>query len=385
MTYSAKIKIPFNRPPFTGNEIKYIQRAFKNGKLSGDGEFTRKCSELMEKKFHTFKVLLTTSGTHALDMAAMLLDLKPGDEVIVPSYTFSSTANAFVLRGAVPIFVDIRRDTLNINENLIEEKITKNTKAIFVVHYAGVGCEMDKINKISRKYKLAVVEDAAQGVNAKYKGNYLGTIGDLGVYSFHETKNYSCGEGGALVINNKKFIERAEIIREKGTDRSKFFRGEINKYGWVDVGSSYLPSEISAAALFAQLEKMEKIQKKRKFIYNYYYKNLKHLKKYGINLPKIPKFNSPNYHIFYLILPNEKKRNELMLYLKGYGVLAVFHYLPLHLSKMGKKYGYKKNDLPVTENMSGRILRLPFYYKLAKNDQKYIINLIKKFFKTDEK
>jgi len=377
------MKILFNRPTFAGNELKYIQAAFDNGKLSGDGEFTKKCSSFMEDRFSAPKVLLTTSGTHALDMAAMLLNLQEGDEIIVPSYTFSSTANAFILRGAVPIFIDIRADTLNINEDLIEEKITPKTKAIFIVHYAGIGCEMDKIKEIANKHKLPIVEDAAQGVNAKYKDKYLGTIGDLGIYSFHETKNYSCGEGGALVINNSKFIERAEILREKGTDRSKFFRGEVNKYGWVDMGSSYLPSEILAAVLYAQLEKISEIQKKRGAIFKFYYDNLKSLEQEKkIILPTTPAHTSSNYHMFYIILPDEQTRNKLMDYLKSSGILAVFHYLPLHSSKMGKTFGYKNGELPITEALSARLLRLPFYSDLKKDELKYIIKTIKQFFQT---
>ena len=331
----------------------------------------------MEKKFKAKKVLLTTSGTHALDMAAILLDLKEGDEIIVPSYTFPSTANAFILRGAIPKFVDIREDNFNINEQLIEKNITKKTKAIFLVHYAGVACKMETIKKIAKKHKLFIVEDAAQAIDSKYKNKFLGTIGDFGIFSFHETKNLSCGEGGALLINNPKFIERAEIIREKGTDRSKFFRGEVNKYGWVDVGSSYLPSEITAAILYAQLESIDKIQKKRKKIHEYYYRNLMDLKKRKLfNLP----VSAGNYHMFYLLLPSEKKRNDLMAYLKSNGILAVFHYLPLHSSKMGKKFGYKKSNLPITENLSKRILRLPLYYSLSKKELDYVIDKINSYF-----
>ncbi|MFH1457318.1 MAG: dTDP-4-amino-4,6-dideoxygalactose transaminase [Patescibacteria group bacterium] len=377
-----KIKIPFNIPPQTGKELEYIKHVFKNNHLTGDGEFTKKCSELMENKFDASRVILTTSGTHALDMAAILLDLKKGDEVIVPSFTFSSTVNAFVLRGATPVFIDIKEDTLNIKEDLIEESITKNTKAIFLVHYAGISCDIDRIKKIAKKYNLFIVEDAAQAINAKYKDTYLGTIGDFGIFSFHETKNYSCGEGGALIINNKKFIERAEIIREKGTDRSKFYRGEVDKYTWVDVGSSFLPSEILAAVLYTQLENMDKIQNKRKSIYNYYYKKLKPLEGAGkLTLPIIPKNNSCNYHMFYVLLPTEKIRNELMSFLKKKSILAVFHYLPLHLSKMGRKYNYKKNDLPITENISGKILRLPFYFSLSKNEINIVVKNINNYFK----
>jgi len=373
--------IDFNVPHLTGKEFKNIKEIFKKRKLSGDGEFTKRCSEIMEKKFGAKKVLLTTSCTHALDMAAILLDLKEGDEVIAPSYTFPSTINAFVLRGAKPVFVDIREDTLNMDEEAIEKKITKRTKAIFVMHYAGVGCHMDKIMKIAKKHKLYVIEDAAQGVNAKFKGKYLGTIGDMGAYSFHETKNYSCGEGGALVINNKKFIERAEIIREKGTNRSKFYRGEINKYGWVDIGSSFLPPEIVAACLQPQLEDMEKIQKKRKSIFERYMKNLKSLenKKY-LRLPKIPAGCSPNYHMFYVIIKDAKTRSSLITFLKDNGIMAVFHYLPLHSSVCGKKICGKKISLPKTEGLSERILRLPFYFALSPKKQTYIISKIKEFF-----
>lgn len=372
-------KIPFNKPGFTGKELEYIKKAIKMNKLSGDGYYTHKCQKLLEKKFLIKKCFLTTSCTHALEMSAFLLDLKPGDEVITPSFTFVSTINAFVLRGAKPVFVDIDPLTLNIDHNKIEEKISKKTRAIFAVHYAGIGCEMDTILEISKKYGLYVVEDAAQAVSSKYKNKFLGTIGDLGTYSFHETKNYTCGEGGALLINNEEFITRAEIIREKGTDRSKFIRGEVDKYTWVDIGSSYLPSDMLAAYLYAQLENMEQIKRKRKNIFNYYYKNLKDLEKQEkLRLPYIPETCDSNYHMFYIILPNEDIRNSLMTKLKEKGIMASFHYIPLHLSKMGEKFEGKKNELPVTENISNRLLRLPFYNSLSEKETEYIVHWLRK-------
>ncbi len=372
-------RIPFNKPSFSGNELKYIQEAMSNWHISGDGQFTKKCHELLERKFDAKKVLLTTSCTHALELASTLLDLKEGDEVIVPSFTFVSTVNAFMLRGAKPVFVDIRKDTKNIDENLIEEKITKTTKAIFPVHYAGVSCEMDKIMDIAKRYKLHVIEDAAQAANAKYKNKYLGTIGTFGCYSFHETKNYICGEGGALVINDEKFIERAEILREKGTNRSKFFRGEIDKYTWVDIGSSYLPSDILAAFLFAQLEFIDPISKKREEIYNNYLNSLKALANI-IELPVIPNDCTSNFHMFYILLQNESLRKELIKYLNELSISSVFHYIPLHLSPMGQKLGYKTGDLPVTENVSQRLLRLPFYNEITEEEQEYVIDKIKNYF-----
>jgi len=376
------MKIPFNEPVIIGKEKKYIQQVLKKKHLSGDGEFTQRCTKLMEQTFGAPKILLTTSCTHALDLASLLIDLKEGDEVIVPSYTFPSTVNSFMLRGAKPVFIDIREDTFNIDEEQIVGRITSKTKAIFPVHYAGIGCDMDTINNIARKYDLFVVEDAAQGVNAKFKDRYLGTIGSLGAYSFHETKNYVCGEGGAIVINDKKFIERAEILREKGTNRSKFFRGEVDKYTWVDIGSSFLPSEILAAYLYAQLENMDKILNKRKKIYEYYAENLEELAiQNKIRLPVIPSDCTPNYHMFFIILPIEAQRDKLMNYLKQKGIMAIFHYIPLHLSPMGEKNGYKKGDLPITEALSSRLLRLPFYYNLSRQNQNYIIKEIKDFFR----
>lgn len=377
------MKIPFNQPYFSGNELKYITDALQRNMISGDGFYTQKVHKFIEQTFNTAKALLTTSCSSALDMAALLLDLQTGDEVILPSYTFVSTANAVLLRGARPVFVDIQSDTLNINVNEIPKKITKKTKAIFPVHYAGVSCDMDAIMQIATKHDLKVVEDAAQGVNAKYKGKYLGTIGDIGCYSFHETKNYSCGEGGAILINkdNRELIERAEIIREKGTNRSKFFRGEVDKYTWVDIGSSYLPSDMLAAFLFAQLENLEAINIKRAKIFDYYYRNLKPIaaKEY-IRLPFIPADCQSNYHMFYIILNSQRERDLLMAQLKARGILAIFHYVPLHISPMGQKLGYKLGDIPVTEDLSNRLLRLPLYVDITERDQAYIVDNIYQFF-----
>lgn len=378
---AEKIIIPFNRPYMSGRELNYIKKSVASGKIGGDADYTKKCEDLLRKTFGGKQILLTGSGTQALEMASLLINLQPGDEVILPSYTFVSTANAIMLRGAKPVFVDIREDTLNIDENKIEEKIVKKTKAIFPVHYAGVGCEMDKIMQIAKKYNLLVVEDAAHAVNAKYKGKYLGTIGNLGIYSFHVTKNYTSGEGGAIVINQEEFLEKAEIIREKGTDKSKFLRGEINKYTWRDVGSSYLISDILAAFLYAQLENLEEIKKKRKEIFDFYYKNLKSLEENGeLKLPHIPDECQSNHHIFYIILKGKKERNRLMNYLTENGIQAVFHYIPLHTSAMGKKLGYKEGGLPVTEDMSARLLRLPFYLPMKEGELDFVIENINTFF-----
>ena len=375
----GSIKIPFNKPYLTCKELEYIQESIKSGNIIGNAEYTRKCEGLLEKTFNAKKVLLTNSCTDALEMASLLIDLEHDDEVIVPSYTFVSTVNAFILRGAKPVFVDIREDTLNIDEAKIEEKITDKTRAIFPVHYAGVACEMDTIMDIAERYNLFVVEDAAQGVNAKYNERYLGTIGDLGAYSFHGTKNYTCGEGGAIVINKDDFIERAEIIREKGTNRSKFLRGEIDKYTWVDIGSSYLLSDILAAFMYAQLENLEEIKKKRKEIFDFYYENLKELEEAGkLRLPIIPSNCETNYHMFYILLPSEENRDSLMEKLRNAGIQAVFHYIPLHTSPMGAKFGYREGDLPITESISGRLLRLPFYPHLGREKQKYIITMLKR-------
>ncbi len=370
--------IPFNKPYITNKEIEYIKDALSKGRISGDGYYTNKCNEFIKNTFRTKKALLTTSCSSALDMAALLLDLKEGDEVIMPSYTFVSTANAVALRGAKPIFADIQENTLNIDPKDIERKITNKTKAIFPVHYAGVSCDMDRIMHIAKKYNLKVVEDAAQGVNAKYKNKYLGTIGDIGCYSFHETKNYICGEGGAILINqDEELAKRAEIIREKGTNRSQFFRGEVDKYTWVDVGSSYLPSDILAAMLWAQFERLDEINDMREKVYKSYYNGLHDLEKQGkLRLSVIPEDCESNYHIFYILLNTEEERNYVMDKLKESGVSAVFHYIPLHTSPMGLKLGYKKGDLPKTENLSGRLLRLPMYAELKDKEINYIIDKI---------
>jgi len=370
-------KIPFNRPCFVGNEHKYISEAIASGKISGDGIFTGKCHAYFERKLGSEKAFLTTSCTHALEMAALLLNIRPKDEVILPTFTFVSTANAFVLRGAKPVFADIRPDTLNLDERNIERLITKYTKAICVVHYAGVGCEMSSILQVAKRRGIAVVEDNAHGLFGLYKGKHLGTFGCLATQSFHETKNITCGEGGALLINDAKYIERAEIIREKGTNRSQVFRGLADKYTWTDIGSSYLPSDILAACLWAQLEAQSKIQKARKRIWNYYYSSLKDwAAKENVYLPTIPPNCSQPYHMFYLIMPSLKDRQALIERLKSKSILAVFHYLPLHLSPMGRKFGGRQGTCPVAEQISDRILRLPFYNTLSRADQDKVIESI---------
>lgn len=373
--------ISFNVPPFIGKELDYIKKAIDNRKICGDGEFTKKCNNWLEKNFKTSKALLTTSCTHALEMAATLCDIKPGDEIIMPSFTFVSTADAFVMRGAKIVFVDIRPDTMNIDENLIEAAITDKTKAIVPVHYAGVACEMDKIMEIAKKHNLYVVEDAAQGVMSTYKGKALGTIGDFGCYSFHETKNYSMGEGGALLIRDKDMIEKAEIIREKGTNRSKFFRGQIDKYTWVDWGSSYLPSEINAAYLWAQLEEADKINEDRLKSWNLYYENLKILEDKGyIELPTIPTGCIHNAHMFYIKTKDIKERTKLIEKLKENDILAVFHYIPLHSSPAGMKFGNMSGEDKYTTNESERLLRLPMYFGIEEKQVYNIIKLIKDFY-----
>jgi dTDP-4-amino-4,6-dideoxygalactose transaminase len=375
------IIIPFNKPFIVGKELYYIAQSVMSGHIAGDGLFTGKCQGFLEKKFDAKKILLTTSCTSALEMAAILCNISAEDEVILPSFTFVSTANALYMRGAKMIFTDIKLETLNIDETLIEDVITDHTKAIVPVHYAGVSCDMDKIMDIAHRHNLYVVEDAAQGVNAQYKGKFLGTIGDIGTYSFHETKNVICGEGGAIVINNEELIDRAEIIREKGTNRSKFFRGEVDKYTWVDIGSSYLPSDILAAFLYAQLENMELIEKRRKAIYDYYYDALTPLAMKGaLRLPVIPQECKDNSHIFYIILEDEHKRDALMNYLKSKGILTIFHYVPLHLSPVGRSMGYKKGQFPVTELISERLLRLPLYYGLNREEQSTVVKFIEKYF-----
>lgn len=375
--------IPFNVPPCVGTEIDYIQDAINERKISGDGKYTKLCSEWLEKRFIANKVLLTTSCTHATEMAAILVDIKPGDEVIMPSYTFVSTADAFVLRGAKAVFVDIRPDTMNIDETLIEDAITPKTKAIVPVHYAGVSCEMDTIMDIARRHNLAVIEDAAQGVMSEYKGKALGTIADYGCFSFHETKNYSMGEGGAIVIKNEDMIEPAEIIREKGTNRSKFFRGEIDKYTWVDAGSSYLPSELNAAYLYAQLEKADEIYEDRLQAWNTYYEGLQDLKDKGfIELPFIPDGCKHNAHMFYIRTKDLEERSELILFLREKKVGSVFHYVPLHSAPAGRRFGRFFGQDVHTTIESNRLLRLPMYYGLKKEEVKVVVEYIKNFYET---
>lgn len=373
--------INFNVPPYIGKEEIYIKRAIKNQKICGDGEYTQKCSTWMEDRTNTKKVLLTTSCTHALEMAALLIDIQPGDEVIMPSYTFVSTADAFVLRGAKIVFVDIRPDTMNIDETLIEAAITEKTKAIVPVHYAGVACEMDTIMDIANRYNLKVVEDAAQGVLSTYKGKKLGAIGDFGCYSFHETKNYSMGEGGALLIKDKNDVERAEIIREKGTNRSRFFRGEIDKYTWVEAGSSYLPSELNAAYLYAQLEEAQTIFDDRMRTWDSYYEQLKPLEEAGhIELPVIPEGLTHNAHMFYIKAKDLEERTALISYLKEKGVGAVFHYIPLHSAPAGKSYGRFHGEDRYTTKESERLTRLPMWYGLKGEQIEVITEYIRNFY-----
>lgn len=376
------MKIDFNVPPYVGNEMEYIQQAVDVRKICGDGQFTKKCNAWIEEKTGTSKALLTTSCTHATEMAAILCDIKPGDEVIMPSYTFVSTADAFVLRGAKAVFVDIRPDTMNIDESLIEAAITEKTKAIVPVHYAGVACEMDTIMALAKKYNLKVVEDAAQGVMSTYKGKALGSIGDFGCYSFHETKNYSMGEGGALLIRSVDDVERAEIIREKGTNRSKFFRGQIDKYTWVEAGSSYLPSELNAAYLYAQLEKADVINDARMACWNTYYQELLSLKDAGkIDLPYVPEDCVHNAHMFYVKAKDLQERSALIAFLKENGIGCVFHYIPLHTAPAGKKYGRFVGEDKYTTKESERLARLPMYYGLSIDDVKMVCDKIKEFYK----
>lgn len=373
--------INFNVPPCVGTEMNYIEEAIRSHKICGDGKFTKKCSKWIEDTTGTTKALLTTSCTHATEMAAILADIKPGDEVIMPSYTFVSTADAFVLRGARAVFVDIRPDTMNIDETLIEDAITDKTRAIVPVHYAGVSCEMDTIMDIAKRHNLKVIEDAAQGVMSTYKGTPLGTIGDYGCYSFHETKNFSMGEGGALLIKNNENTLRAEIIREKGTNRSQFFRGEIDKYTWQEAGSSYLPSELNAAYLWAQLENAQKIYDNRMHSWNLYYELLSDLEKQGfIELPKVPEGCVHNAHMFYIKTKDLKERTSLIYYLKGNGINSVFHYIPLHSSPAGKRLGEFRGEDKYTTCESERLLRLPLYYGLDSESINYIVECIKKFY-----
>lgn len=372
-----KYRIPFNKPTFTGNEIEYITKAIHNNHISGDGDFTKNSQILLEELLQVPKVLLTTSCTHALEMSALLLDIKPGDEVIIPSFTFVSTINAFVLRGAQPVFIDIRSDTLNLNEELLEQLISPRTRALVPVHYAGVGCEMETILDLCDRFEIAVVEDNAHGLFGKYQGKNLGTFGQLATQSFHETKNLTCGEGGALIINDQNLIERAEIIREKGTNRSRFFRGQVDKYTWVDFGSSYLPSDALAAYLFAQLENWQSIQRKRAAIWKQYEIHLTEwAKRYDIRTPFVPENCEQAYHMYYLILPDLDSRQSLIAHLKSRQILSVFHYQPLHLSEMGKKYGGNVGDCPITEQISDRLVRLPFYTSLESDEQDQVIEAI---------
>lgn len=374
--------ISFNVPPYVGKEKEYVSQAIDNHKICGDGEFTKKCSAWIEEKTGTEKALLTTSCTHATEMAALLCDIQPGDEIIMPSYTFVSTADAFVLRGAKVVFVDIRPDTMNIDEKKIEAAITKKTKAIVPVHYAGVSCEMDTIMDIARRHNLCVIEDAAQGVMSKYKGKALGTIGDFGCYSFHETKNYSMGEGGALLIKNADMIESAEILREKGTNRSKFFRGQIDKYTWVNYGSSYLPSELNAAYLWAELEEADKVNENRLASWNHYYEGLSELSEQGkIDLPVVPEGCEHNAHMFYIKAKDLEERTRLISFMKEQGVGCVFHYIPLHSAPAGRKFGRFYGEDVYTTRESERLMRLPMYYGLEAEQIDYVIDKIKEFYK----
>ncbi len=373
--------IRFNVPPFTGREMENVQKAVENMHICGDGEFTRKCSEYLEETTGTAKCLLTTSCTHALEMAALLCDIKPGDEVILPSYTFVSTANAFVLRGGVPVFVDVRPDTMNIDENLIEAAITDRTKAIALVHYAGVACEMDKIMEIADKYHLMVVEDAAQAIMSTYKGRPLGTIGDFGCLSFHETKNFSMGEGGALLIRDPKYIEEAEILREKGTDRSKYYRGQVDKYRWMNYGSSYLPSDMNAAYLYSQFEVADQINDARLARWNQYYELLKPLQDAGkIELPVVPEGCVHNAHMFYIKAKDLKERTELIQFMKDNDILTVFHYVPLHSAPAGLKFGRFHGEDRYTTRESERLVRLPMFYQLTAEQVDYIAGKVKEFY-----
>lgn len=373
--------INFNVPPYTGKEFEYIRQAVENEKICGDGPFTRKCSEWIETQTGTTKCLLTTSCTHATELAALLLDIKPGDEVIMPSYTFVSTANAFVLRGATAVFVDIRPDTMNIDETLIEDAITERTKAIAPVHYAGVGCEMDAIMDIAARHHLKVVEDAAQGIMADYKGKALGTFGEFGCFSFHETKNFSMGEGGALLIRDEKDIVNAEIFREKGTDRSQYFRGQVDKYRWQDYGSSYLPSDMNAAYLFAQLELAKEITQARLDRWQEYWEQLTPLAEAGrIELPYIPPYCTHNAHMFYIKTKDIEERSRLIAYLKEKDILSVFHYVPLHSAPAGIKYGRFHGEDRYTTKESERILRLPMFYRLTPDQVQYITDQVKAFY-----
>jgi len=375
------MKIPFNKPFIAGKELYYIAQAVTFGNISGDGHFTKACCQVLEERFGIHKTLLTPSCTAALEMAAILCDLGPGDEAILPSYTFVSTATAILRTGAKPVFVDIRPDTLNLDESLIEQAITPRTKAIFPVHYAGVGCEMDTIMAIARQHNLRVVEDAAQGVNAFYKDRALGSIGDLGTYSFHETKNYICGEGGALCINRPELVQRAEIIRDKGTNRKSFFRGEVDKYTWVDTGSSYVPSEIACAFLYGQLELLDPIAQRRRQIARIYRQGLEDLEARGcLRLPRVPQDCRSNDHMFYILLKDAATRDTIMQEMRAGDICPVFHYIPLHSSPMGQRCCGQAGELTQTDQLSSRLLRLPFYYEITEQDQQRVIDFLKDYF-----
>jgi dTDP-4-amino-4,6-dideoxygalactose transaminase len=375
-----EMRIPYNRPCFEGKELVYIAKAIDSCHISGDGLFTERCQSLLQDLLAVPRVLLTTSCTHALEMAALLLDLQPGDEVIVPSFTFVSTANAFALHGGRPAFVDVRPDTLNLDENLLEALVTPRTRAIVPVHYAGIACEMDTILSIAERHGISVIEDNAHGFLGRYKGRYLGTLGSMAAQSFHETKNVMCGEGGALLLNDPAYILRAEIVRQKGTDRSRFLRGEVDKYTWVDVGSSYAPADILAAFLYAQLEARDHIQEHRRVIWTAYYNGLeKWARERGVILPTVPRTCQPTYHLFYLLMPSLEERQALIAHLRKQGILSVFHFQPLHISKMGQRFGGKPGDCPVAESVSDRLVRLPFYNQLTEEEQESVIQAVHDF------
>ena len=380
MAENPTLIVGFNQPVTVGKEHEYMAQAIAEGKFSGDGRFTLQASALLEQQLGVPKVLLTTSCTHALEMFAFLLDIRPGDEVILPSFTFVSTVNAFVLRGAKPVFADVRADTLNMDESKLEALITARTRAIIPVHYAGVGCEMDAILEVAGRYHIAVAEDNAHGLFGKYKGRYLGTFGALAAQSFHEPKNFTCGEGGALLINDPGLVERAEILREKGTNRSRFFRGQVDKYTWVDVGSSYLPSDLLAAFLLAQLEQREKVQSHRKTVWNYYNAHLKDWAlRNEVQLPYVPAYCEQAYHMFYMLLPTLELRQGFIAHLRQRGIESVFHYLPLHLSDMGRRFGGKPGDCPVTERTSDQLVRLPFHNALSEPDLEKVVEAVREF------
>jgi len=376
----APLRIPFNRPACLGGELEYVADAFRQGHISGDGPYTRRATELLERELGT-RVLLTTSCTHALEMAALLLNAEPGDEVIVPAFTFTSTINAFVLRGASPVFVDIRPDTLNLDEREVARRITPKTKAIVPVHYAGIGCDMDCLTALAREHRIAIVEDNAHGLFGKYKGKYLGTFGSLATLSFHETKNFTCGEGGALLVNDSRFHERAEILREKGTNRSRFFRGEVDKYGWVDIGSSYVLSDVLAAILFAQLQKRQEVQARRRCIWTAYADGLSEWAAASqVALPLAPGVEVESaYHLFYLLMPSPRARQGLIAHLRQRGILSVFHYLPLNRSAMARKLSAAVTACPVAEDVSERLVRLPFYTTLSDSDLVEVIDAVRNF------